>query len=703
MAENEDGVNTQRTQNHLDDLSRAIGGTAGVFLGGIPTIKQAFGALGSFGGRLGEFSGYLEGQVDVYRTLTRSGVNFGGQLDQIQISATNAGLSLDQLKSTIKDNSELFAALGNTANEGAQQFLAQLASFRTAIDPSTGIRFSTQLRRLGMDFEDFAEQTAMLETLQTLSARRDQMTTEQRNQATFEFAKNLDILSKLTGKQADELQKEMSARMREGDYQAFLAGLDPDEAQAVMLAQAQAEAAGFGDLFKDYMVRGFPSEDQRMLAGMSGDMVNLFSGMRSSLQDGDMSSFGSMTDEIMVTGAATSMANRELAMLGNTTRSTSAAMQMFADASPVMAKFRQQLAQEARARGINIRDIDRATRQRIFNEAKAAAEAEQATQTSDAAAGDSRAVLNALLAGQEALVDVAAATQQAAITRLYDDFLTPGAREFGNFLNSFNTQGTVQRNLNELLDVIMGAGGTSSGPTSNVNQGTFDDFMANLGQRQGSGSAIASIQRLQDQIANATGDERARLQDELDALIQSTADQFNMTNPVVEGSGSGIDSDLEINTSGNVIVNGNIDGANNGTLGAFGNVLHDFGKESLMRVHGREAILNEQQLNNLVQGSMQMGQSMVPSLQGMLNNIRPAIQNMANQNGPQMQNVAQEMAPMMQQMAEQMRGPMEEMANSMRGPMENMAGTMRQQLNVSTRSLRATRAIPGNIFGGLKV
>ena len=181
MAENEDGVNTQRTQNHLDDLSRAIGGTAGAFLAGIPTIKQAFGVLGSFGGRLGEFSGYLEGQVDVYRTLTRSGVNFGGQLDQIQISATNAGLSLDQLKSTIKDNSELFAALGNTANEGAQQFLAQLASFRTAIDPSTGIRFSTQLRRLGMDFEDFAEQTGFsirmlryLEEVEVLVPKREE-------------------------------------------------------------------------------------------------------------------------------------------------------------------------------------------------------------------------------------------------------------------------------------------------------------------------------------------------------------------------------------------------------------------------------------------------------------------------------------------------------------------------------------------------
>jgi len=242
--------------------------------------------------------------------------------------------------------------------------------------------------------------------------------------------------------------------------------------------------------------------------------------------------------------------------------------------------------------------------------------------------------------------------------------------------------------------------------------------MADLGGRSttANGSVPADyarrISELRRRVENADANERQALQDQLDALITEAANEFNIINPLSAGSGTPSGEDITITTTGDVIVNGNVTPAYNGTLGAFGNVLNDFGRGTLMELHNREAILNEEQLNNLVAGTMQMGQAMRPAieqgtrssiqgLQGMLNNIRPQMQNMANETAPQMEQLADQMAPILKEMSENMRGPMEEMRDSLRGPMESLAGNAQRSLGVLNRQLRVQRMIPGNIFGGL--
>lgn len=708
LAEGEQSIDTQKTQNHLDNLSGAVGKTTAAFVAGKPSIQDAMSALGRTGTTFGRFAGYLEGQIKVFQDLSNSGINFGGQLDMIQISAINAGLGLDQLKNVLKDNSEVFAAIGSTTNEGAMSFITALEDFRTAQGDVNGVtmRYSTALRRLGMDFDEFAENMAYMQTMEVLSMRRSAMSDAERNRATFEFSKELDALSKLTGKNRDELRKEMAARAREGDFRAFTAGLSKTQADAVQFAMEKADAAGFGDLFKDYLIRGFPSEDQRMLAGMSGDMVELFTNMRNSLQSGDMDAFAEQSGRIQATGASTLAANRELAMLGNTTRATTAIMNAYASQTLVGQATLTALSREASALGVDIRDLPPDRIAEIAREQQEAVANEQERLMREAQERDSRAVTQALLSGQEALIDGAAEIQKAAIGRMYDDMLTPGARNFTDWLNSFNTNGNIQAMTNDAIDALAGASGTGGDGGTGANNPQLDRFIGALGSRQGGGAMVTEIGNLRDQIADAEGEEKTRLQEELRNKINQAAEQFGLNPSGIRIGNDVTASDMTVNAAGDVTVNGNVNvpGAYSGTLGAFGSVLNDFGKGTLMELHNREAILNEQQLNNLVAGSMQMGsQSSVQGLQGMLNNIRPQMQQLADSVAPATQNMAEQMTPMMQQLSESSRQTMQEMANAMKGPLEHLAATSQQSMGIMTKQLRAQRAIPGNIFGGLKI
>ena len=51
---------------------------------------------------------------------------------------------------------------------------------------------------------------------------------------TAEYAKDLDLLTKLTGKSADALKKEQAALQRQGDFRAKTMGMEADMQKAML-------------------------------------------------------------------------------------------------------------------------------------------------------------------------------------------------------------------------------------------------------------------------------------------------------------------------------------------------------------------------------------------------------------------------------------------------------------------------------------
>lgn len=686
MAQDDDTDNESRfrlTTDALTGLSKGFSELAGTFLTGTPTIAGTIESLQGFGGVLGTVSkafgslaGFAEGQTELYQTLSRRGVTFGGRLDEMSLSAIEARLNLEQLSKLVEENSEVIAGFGQTADSGMRQFLRRSSQFMET-------EYATQLRRLGFTFEDINATLVDYERMIAITGYTNRMSDQQRNAAAAEFAMELDVLSKLTGKQTEQIAEEMRERQREGDYRAFLMGLSPDQVQSVMAAQVQAEAAGVGDLFKDMMVRGVPStEETRLQAAMLGESFDVMSQMRQQMLSGDTAGFD--RNAAGLTGVAlnemASEGYRSVAMLGGLTSAGSAAASALGDVSE--ANFRY--LDEIRSGRLTPEQAAELSRQ-----ARAEAESEQRDLTEDAAPGDTRIILQSVLGLQDQLLATAEEVQRAATTRLYQE-LANAVSPFVDTINSFNPEAFVDGISSGMGDLTGGI--KDSLDLTEAERVAQENFNA--------GTDRESAQRLQQIV------EQLRVETDPTRILQLETEKESLMAQL---------QNLEI-TAGTVNLETNsltgIDGNATGTVGTYGNILQDFGTESLSFLHGREAVLTEAQLTNLTRNLVNFGESqafrnlnirnMTPMLQGMLNNIRPQMQSIASQMAPQMELMAEQMMPMIEQMASQMQGPMREMAEQLRGPMENMAGTMQRQLGVSTKSLRAVQGA-GNLFRGLNV
>ena len=74
----------------------------------------------------------LENQVSQYQVLTKSGINFNGNLSAMITASTQAGLSIKEMTGLVASNSELLAGFGGSVEAGAPGFLKNLQVMNSA-------------------------------------------------------------------------------------------------------------------------------------------------------------------------------------------------------------------------------------------------------------------------------------------------------------------------------------------------------------------------------------------------------------------------------------------------------------------------------------------------------------------------------------------------------------------------------------------
>lgn len=194
-------VNTASTLSNMGNSMSSAAQAFEVIPGAGAQLAKTFGAVGAA----------AEKTYKSFQTASSVGANFNGSISTMVKAATDAGLTFDDFSGLISQNAENLRFLGGTTAEGAKR----LAELSKDVRKS---QLGRDLAGLGFTTAETAEGIARMAAMQRRSGNREELNREQLISQTGSYLKNLDAVSKLTGKTKDALQKEADARMRDAQY-----------------------------------------------------------------------------------------------------------------------------------------------------------------------------------------------------------------------------------------------------------------------------------------------------------------------------------------------------------------------------------------------------------------------------------------------------------------------------------------------------
>ena len=194
------------------------------------TVRVATGQMGIFGQSVGYAASTLldalADNVDFYRQLSTVGATAGQSISDLRRVSGLTGLTMGQLTQAVAAAQGNLALLGGTAGQGFQRFSQAL------IELSQGETFE-KLTGLGFTMDRIAEGAGEYLEIQTQLGRTQTMTSRDLASGADEYLTNLDLLTRLTGKNRDMLAQEMKQNAADNRLKIQMAGMDQKQ-QAVI-------------------------------------------------------------------------------------------------------------------------------------------------------------------------------------------------------------------------------------------------------------------------------------------------------------------------------------------------------------------------------------------------------------------------------------------------------------------------------------
>jgi hypothetical protein len=234
----------------VTDTLTGLGSAAMKGEGSISAFTDNFKNLGVLGSAVAGLGGRLDVNIETFRQLSETGANFGKSITDMRIAAGEARLPLDDFAKLVQSNSEALAALYGNTSAGARA-VSQLASGmrKMGID---------DLAPLGYTIDEINETMLLNLERQRRTFNFDRTATEQNIKSAIGFAKQLDVMSKLTGIRRDQLRSEIEAQQSNERFQAMLSG-QTDETRKrleVFAASVGKIAPEFAEGIQDIIANG---------------------------------------------------------------------------------------------------------------------------------------------------------------------------------------------------------------------------------------------------------------------------------------------------------------------------------------------------------------------------------------------------------------------------------------------------------------
>ena len=170
----------------------------------IASLSEAAGEIVSAVGKT--FTAELDRITGAFRTAAQTGALGADGMRGLGQQAVNAGLSFDSFAKTVTKEGQTLSFAFGTSAEAAKG----LSDTTKAMRP-----FRSELLTLGIGVEQQNELTAKYIQFQQRQGRNEVQNTQALAQGSREYMKNLQELSKITGKSIEESQKEIDAIQRD--------------------------------------------------------------------------------------------------------------------------------------------------------------------------------------------------------------------------------------------------------------------------------------------------------------------------------------------------------------------------------------------------------------------------------------------------------------------------------------------------------
>lgn len=713
-------------------------------------LGQAMGNVGSFGNAVIKAA---ESGVDTFRTLSSSGASFNNNILLMKNSAAQSRLTLDEFAGIISSNTQGLAAFGGTVTKGAQVFTdASQDLFDTGM--------ATPLLNMGMTFEEVNEDLAEFIIRNRRRFTEEDIRNGKANASFLAMSTEMDKIAKLTGQNRKELEKEMNDRMRKGQVEAKIRMLEAsgntEAAEKMRLALAEASKAGPGALaaVEDLFTKGaVVSEEGRQAAVALGpafndltNMVNVakgpggIDGMRSSIDSFNTAVSARINDPNFLQIAT-------LGGMGNATADAAAGM--------------------IQAAGTYSDNVDALMREENLTREQAI---QRLSELATSEQGARNPVTSTVINGEAALRDLGAIIndkligEDGAVTEFSSSL--EGAANTLERLNRPQMQATIDGFLDNIASVTSVVTGSAGSITPDqdmtdvqVDPETQNKMLAVLNALKDNSdaqetevkhlSAILSssmgpdFMRTLEGLAEREGKDFETLVSEMamggsDTQFRDLASQiFQQQNPDATDADVGqfernldaalrvpIDSLLNDATMNVSIMrvtrledqNGQpIEGFSGGTIGV-GNMIRDFGQQTQALLHGKEAVLTMEQLENIARGAPMMGlQTAVASLEPMMasaaRSVSSSMNNVQPDQGPQvMQQSFSGLMQSLEKMGQDFRqsvessgvqNQMQDLAEQLNSSMAPVVGELMKGNKVASRQLKSLGGLGGNLFRGL--
>ena len=738
MAQDTEDTNN-RTTRSVRNLGAAAENVAGVFgslFTGAPkdihSTLEGFSKLNPVLGVAHKAIKGFESYVGVLQSLSSTGIHFNNQIDEMILQAGAARMQIGDLARVAGESSESLAQLGAGSNNGMQRFLARQGNFYD--DISSGLE--ERLKRLGMTVDDINDRFLQYDLIQTVSNVTQRTTDAERNRRATEFAESLDRLSKLTGKQSDELAKAVEQTAREG--RVFAAQqLLPEGVRTQFVAELesynQMYGPAMGNFMKDMVTQGFPSpNDPAMLAinSFAPQLAGHFERYNKEMRAGNTQQAQVHLERAKVEAERLRTDRNFLSQVlyseAGASEYASAMGQISRELNSSVAVSRSAIEQSIRndpnfAGGPITDDMIAAERQKRIDEA-------QLNQQRNADEGSAK-VYQGYLANLTELQRIGVKAQQVVVETSFK-LIQDAVGDLANKISSLNVTKMIEDSRTSIENAV-----------------------GNIDSGQGGGGTVQSnlagiVQQLaQSQLEYTTGSQTQRQLDTLARNIQNIATEFeqsgraDMTSANRDLVNSYLDQATALLRNGSnpdasarsspAVVSAILDylerrSFNAGTMGA-GKLFRDFGGQTIAALHGLEAVTTPEQMASIVKSSSagtmeslveqfnagnftQAAQVLTPvmdtlarnnisTLNGMLNTVRTQISTANNTQTVDIDLTKLEDAIM--KLPSQFKKPMEEaLTSSMRPAIEQVAQNTSKSADYNERTFKNTQGMSGDYMRG---